>query len=135
MLWDPLFIFNVLMSSLQWLSFKTGTDSSRKCSYSERNKHSNDKLTMSSHHGSPYSSAYPHDEYDFDDDNNDDDLEEERDNDDQDESDEGKIVHYNRVNMKIANTWSVCTNRSPAVVAGFHNLNYRVMLGGQQSIN
>ncbi|KAJ9575793.1 hypothetical protein L9F63_007334 [Diploptera punctata] len=76
------------MSSLQWLSFKTGTDSSRKCSYSERNKHSNDKLTMSSHHGSPYSSAYPHDEYDFEDDNNDDDLDEDRDNDEQDESDE-----------------------------------------------
>ena len=77
------------MSSLQWLSFKTNTDSNRKCSYSERNKHPNDKLTMSSHHGSPYSSTYPHDEYDFEDDNNDDDLDEDREN-EVDESDEGK---------------------------------------------
>ncbi|XP_067013575.1 sin3 histone deacetylase corepressor complex component SDS3 isoform X2 [Anabrus simplex] len=43
---------------------------------------------MSSHHGSPYSSAYVHDEYDFDDDNNDDDLDDDRDNDEPDESDE-----------------------------------------------
>ena len=86
-----MFIVNGLMSSLQWLSFKNGTVYSRKCSYSERNKHSNDKLAMSLHHGSPYSSTYPHDEYDFDDDNNDDYLDEDRDNDEQDESDEGKF--------------------------------------------
>lgn len=44
---------------------------------------------MSSHHGSRFSSAYLHDEYDFDDENNDEDLDEDRENDDQEESDEG----------------------------------------------
>lgn len=44
---------------------------------------------MSSHLGSPFSSAYLHDEYDFDDENNDEDLDEDRENDEQDESDEG----------------------------------------------
>ncbi|KAJ4440025.1 sin3 histone deacetylase corepressor complex component SDS3 [Periplaneta americana] len=74
------------MSSLQWMSFKTNSDSNRKCTFSEKNKHSGEK--MSSHHGSPFSSAYLHDEYDFDDENNDDDLDEDRENDEQEESDE-----------------------------------------------
>jgi hypothetical protein len=82
-------VLTELMSSLQWMSFKTSNHSSEKCSYSEKNKHSLEKLTMSSHLGSPFSSAYLHDEYDFDDENNDEDLDEDRENDEQDESDEG----------------------------------------------
>jgi hypothetical protein len=82
-------LLNELMSSLQWMSFKTSSHSSGKCSYSEKNKHSGEKLAMSSHHGSPFSSAYLHDEYDFDDENNDEDLDEDRENDEQEESDEG----------------------------------------------
>jgi len=77
------------MSSLQWMSFKTTSHSSGKCSYAAKNKYTAGKLTMSSHHGSPFSSAYLHDEYDFDDENNDEDLDEDRENDDQEESDEG----------------------------------------------
>jgi hypothetical protein len=70
------------------MSFKTSSHPSGKCSYSEKNKQNGEKLTMSSHHDSPFSSAYPHDEYDFDDEN-DEDLDEDRENDEQEESDEG----------------------------------------------
>jgi hypothetical protein len=70
------------------MSFKTSCYSSGKCSYAAKNRHTAGKLRMS-RHGSPLSSAYLRDEYDFDDENNDEDLDEDRENDDQEESDEG----------------------------------------------
>ncbi|XP_046396381.1 sin3 histone deacetylase corepressor complex component SDS3 isoform X2 [Ischnura elegans] len=73
------------MSSFQWMSMKSKSYSPEKFMISSPKKQNR---RMSSHHGSPYSSGYVQDEYDFDDDNNDEDYEDDREHEERDESDE-----------------------------------------------
>ncbi|KAG8230682.1 hypothetical protein J437_LFUL010759 [Ladona fulva] len=75
------------MNTFQWMSMKSKSYSPEKFKIAATKKH-NQARRMSSHHGSPYSSGYVQDEYDFDDDNNEDDYEDERDQEERDESDE-----------------------------------------------